>query len=215
MTELRSIQTASLSATQAEIDSRCAQTLKQLGQVEISASPLLKLIRTNPSDADTLIEVLRLCPTLTVKLLSVINSAAFALPRQIDCVRRAVLQLGASRTHAISLAFALRVLNEATGLPKQTAHHLWVNSLRKAVAAKLACEATNCDETEQAHCHALVQDIGLAMLMKVDQAFYEQHLQLTQCSATWCEQETERFGINHAQIGNRLLHEWDMPNAVC
>ncbi len=188
--------------------------LQRLGQVQIDVLPLLALMRCAPDDAEAVTAAIQSCPALAGRLLSVINSAAFALPRPIDNVRRAVLQLGAARARAVALAFALRHGNDGLDLPRPLSYHLWVTSLRKASAARLACQVVRPLDAEIAFCHGLVQDIALPLMIHCDRTFYEKQLRIS-AERSWCQQEREYFGMDHATLGHQLLSQWGVPDTVC
>lgn len=189
------------------------QTLDCVGQVSVNAAPLLEVINAAPDDPDEVAAAIRWCPSLTARVLSVTNSAAFAGRRAIETVERAVIQLGASRARAIAMAFGLRLLNEPINLSPDLVRRLWVGSLRKAAAAELACEQIYPSRAGEAYCRALVQDLGLPMLMAVDPGFYE-HEMLPGQRGEWAQQEAGRFGIDHAELGWRLLQSWSATDAL-
>lgn len=190
------------------------QRLEQAAGVQVNAEPLLDLMRSTPDDAESVIAAIERCPVLTGRLLSVINSAAFGLPRSIESVRRAVLQLGPQRARSLALAFAMRVLSDAWQLPPAMAQHLWVTGLVKACAARLACEAIDPDHADDAFCVSLLQDIGLPLLIQCEPEFYETQIGVGK-DGTWCEQEIAHFGIAHPEVGASLLRAWGAPASTC
>ncbi|MCC6682889.1 MAG: diguanylate cyclase [Phycisphaeraceae bacterium] len=202
------------SARSASCERRRALLFERLDQVQIDALPLLTLMRCSADDAEAVTAAIQSCPALAGRLLSVINSAAFALPRPIDNVRRAVLQLGAARARSVALAFALRHGNDGLDLPRPLSYHLWVTALRKASAARLACQVVRPIDADLAFCHGLLQDIALPMMIHCDRAFYEKLLRITP-ERSWCQQEREHFGVDHATLGRQLLSNWSVPDSVC
>lgn len=190
-----------------------AKTLKTLGQLSLQAGPLLAILDAPADDPDRVVAAIESSAALSARLLSVTNSAGVGLTRPITNVRRAVIHLGASRARVVALAYGLKILSENTGLPAETQHQLWVSSLRKASTARLAATVVDPDHAEEAYTLALLQDIGLAMLMAVDPMFYV-HEMLPTDQMSWCDQETQRFGICHSQVGSRLLQDWNTPSKL-
>ncbi len=193
---------------------RRAQTLGQLGRLPIHAEPLLRMLQAPADDPAAVTAALERCPNLSARVLSVTNSAAFGLRQPIDSVRRAVIHLGPTRARAIALAFGLRLLADSAGLPAAVTQCLWVASLRKAAAARLAAHVLAPEDAEHAYCLALIQDIGLPLLMAVDPNFYRDELQADRHREAWCACEVERFGIDHADVGCELLERWNAPGAL-
>ncbi|MFW6033215.1 MAG: HDOD domain-containing protein, partial [Phycisphaeraceae bacterium] len=169
-----------------------ARTLEQVGGASVNPAPLLELLRAPANDPDAVTEALSRCPALSARVLSVTNSPAFRVLRPIDTVRRAVIHLGAGRTRSVALAFGLRMLSENSNVPPKMGKALWVASLRKAAAAELACQQIDPAQAEQGYCRALIQDLGLPLLVGLDPDFYER-LVLTAGRQDWSKQERRRF----------------------
>ena len=191
-----------------------SKTLASLGAIVVQPGPLLAVLRCSGEDPDEVAVAIESSPALTARLLGVINSAGCGLSRHIDCVRRAVIYLGPARARTIALAFGVRLLAEKSPLPPELSQQVWVSSLRKAAAARLAAKVIDPRHADHAYATALLQDIGLPMLMAVDPVFYGH--ELVQGSAgDWSQQEVERFGIDHATVGARLLEQWNVPSPTC
>jgi diguanylate cyclase (GGDEF)-like protein len=203
-----------LTSTGDRRDRRVQHTLNRLGPSMVRAAPLYTLLRTDPTDADGVVTAIRGCPGLSARVISVINSVAFGIPRRISSVQRAVNLLGSTRARTLSLAHGLRVINEATGLPPRVLDVLWTNSLTKACAARLFCQCASNATAEEAYALGLIQDIGLPMLMAADLDFYRDRM-MSQCGpGQWSIAEGEHFGITHAEIGKALLAEWHAPDPL-
>ena len=186
---------------------RRRRTLEQLGEVSINPGPLLSVVRAPADDPGAVSEAIGRCPALAARVLSVANSAALRPRRAIESVHRATIHLGPSRTRAIAMAFGLRIMSEDSALPRDLAQRLWTSSLRKATAGRLACELLDPRHTNAAFCRGLVQDLGLQLLAGMAPSFYEQEL-VPGSQGGWSQQEVQRFGLDHAEVGQRLLRSW-------
>jgi diguanylate cyclase (GGDEF)-like protein len=184
------------------------RTLARLGTAMVRPGPLFELIQAPAKDAAAVVAALRRSPALCSRVLSVINSAAYGMSRQIASIERAVLLLGASRARAVALAYGLRLMNERCGLSTRVQDRLWTNALQKACAARRFCQYIDPEHADNAYCLGLVQDIGLPMLMGVDPEYYETHITGFTANVPWCSHEVERFGLDHATVAHGLLTEW-------
>ena len=185
--------------------------IKKLGPTTVNPGALMALLQTGPRDTEAVMQGIQLCPSLTARILSVINSAAYGITRQIDSVERAVVLLGPSRARTVAMAHGLRLLAERMELPHETVDLIWDNSLRKACAARHLCHLHQPDQADAAYCQALVQDIGLPMLMAADMDYYMHHIAAMTHRVSWLEHEREHFGFDHCTIGQGLLREWGAP----
>lgn len=184
-----------------------SQTLANLGPAVVRHSALIALLESGP-EVDGVVDAIRQCPILCARVLSVINSAAFGLPREITSIQRAVALLGPSRTRSIAMAYGLRTITERLGIPRDVADVLWTSSLAKAAAAQKFCEIVDPEQADNAYSMALIQDVGLPMLMAVDLPFYQQYVLASTDRSSWIALETQRFGFDHAAVGQGLLLEW-------
>ncbi len=184
------------------------KTLAKLGPALVQPSAIFALMDTDPKEMKAVKQAICHCPTLTARVMGVINSAAFGICRQITSIDRAIQLLGPSRARSIALAYGLRILTERSNLPREIGDVIWANSIQKAIAAKKFCEATDSSLANEAYSLALVQDIGLPMLISADLPYFQNHISLFSSSVQWCEYEQERFGFDHTAVGQGLLREW-------
>ena len=145
-------------------DELVKQTLSKLGPAVVQPGALFALMESEPKDLVRVRDAIRSCPTLTARVLGVINSAAFGISRQISSIERAVTLLGPNRARAVAMAYGLRMLTESSSLPKEIADSLWANSLQKAIAARKFCELTDPQQADDAYSMALIQDIGRTLV---------------------------------------------------
>jgi|GEM_PF-1109849 len=190
------------------------ETLLRIGPAVVRPSCIFALMEVNPRDVEAVLEIIKRSPGLTARVLSVINSAAFGMARQITSIDRAVHLLGSTRARAIALAYGLRIITERSGLPREATDLIWANSLQKAIAARMFCEVADPQYAESAYSLGLIQDIGLSMLMAVDPEYYEQNVITGAARNAWSERERVRFGFDHAAIGQGLLAEWKASKAL-
>jgi diguanylate cyclase (GGDEF)-like protein len=200
------------------VEERIEELMSRLGAAIVRPAGLFDLLLIDPQDADRVIEVIRDCPALAARVLAVVNSAAFGLSRRIHSVPRAVNLLGAGRARMLALAHGLCLLNEASGLPDTLVNLLWTNCINKAVAARLFCQVIDDRRAEEAYALALIQDIALPMFMAADPGFYREQMTGPHAHECWCDREQAYFGVDHTQLGARMLQEWgantELQNAV-
>jgi len=189
-------------------DELVRQTLAQLGPAVIQPGALFALMESDATDIARVRDAISSCPTLTARVLGVINSAAFGISRQISSIERAVALLGPSRARSVAMAYGLRMLTESASLPKEIADSIWANSLQKAIAARKFCELNDPEQADDAYCLALIQDIGLPMLISINPDIYTQQAYIYNSQSNWCHWEKQQFGFDHTAVGQGLLREW-------
>ncbi len=174
----------------------------------LSHDVMRRLIVAGASDAETIINILEENPILAARILGMVNAAAMGIRNEVTSIRLAVSLLGVKSARSMAIAFAMRILMDKLNLPAETAACIWANSLRKACAARRLCEVVDPAQTDTAYAMALLQDIGLPMLMSIEPEFYESWLEADGENTSLASAEYQHFGIDHIIVGSSLLSQW-------
>lgn len=156
-------------------------------------------------------------PVMTAKFLQVVNSACFALGRQVSDPNEAVMFLGMGRTRALILAAGIFSQFEKSGPAGIAPEQIWNHSLQVATLAQvIALEETgNGKIGEAAFTSGLVHDLGKlilaanlpAMCVAVEQL--QQSKGIAQRAA-----EVQVLGTTHSELAACLLGTWALPLPV-
>ena len=113
--------------------------LKRLKPFNAVLSRLLEVINTADASAADVTAVLSGDPALTGKVLELVNSSFYGLPKRVSTVSQAVLILG---TRSIqNLAFSFACLDTFRGMGGALpANRFWDHSVATAVAAQVVAE---------------------------------------------------------------------------
>lgn len=156
-------------------------------------------------------------PLMTAKILQVINSAGFALGRQINDVCEAVMYLGMGRTRALILMAGTFSQFENLNVPGFSPEQIWNHSLQVATLAQIISleETKDAKLGEAAFTSGLMHDMGkliLAANVPAMCAAVEQLQQRKQLSPREAEQQV--LGTTHAELAACLLGTWGLPLPV-
>jgi len=176
------------------------------------ALEMIQLCQGESIDLARAAEVLAHDPALAARVLRAANVAALGWG-EVSQLTRAVTLLGARAVVSIALAFSLvrsRGRDSRGGFDRE---HFWRRSLYAAVAARAMAERSPLG-AEEAMLGGLLQDIGVLAMAEalgadygeVWQASAGRHLRLEQ-------QEEERWGGTHVEVGALLLARWGLPRA--
>ncbi len=211
---------------------RRANELRKLLADE-SVSRLAKQIRTLPSFPQVYVDLmseLRLPDTsiqrigeiisrdigMTAKVLQLVNSAFFGLPRRVTDPAQAVSLLGLEVIKG--LVFTVHIFSEfkigrTAGIdPDQLwRHSMNVGRLAKRIAATSATEADISDSLVA----GLLHDAGKLMLAaNVSEQYAKLVEQAVEQQEPLFEVEKRAFGISHAELGGYLLGLWAFPDNI-
>lgn len=161
-------------------------------------------------------DLIRRDPSLTARLLRLVNSVYFGLPSRVERIEEAVLYLGVRQIRQLSLVTP--VISDFQKLSGDTPfrwREFWRHCLGTAlIAAELSAE-TQSDNDELEYICGLVHDVGKIVMASVfPDHFVEIHSRSLECSVPLVELEREILGIDHAEIGARYLAGQQLPTAI-
>lgn len=174
-----------------------------------SVQKILELTRDVNCTPKDLVQVIDKDPVVTVKILKVVNSAYYSLPKQITSVNHAVVYLGFNTIKNLALSIA------AIGiLPKHNAADFDVesyllHSLSTAVIAKQL--AMQLDDADPMDCFigGLLHDFGKVVCAQFMPEEFKQALQLSKTDGTSLHETLRQtLGTDHAVIGAMLVEKW-------
>lgn len=185
--------------------------IRNLGDLPPLPRVATRVIRLS-ADAETSAEDLqRLVQTdqaLSSQLLKVANSAMFGMVREVTTLTQAIMTLGFSTTRSVVLAASVKHLF-TRGPVGQQERSLWEHALVAAILGSAYAKAVRYPATEEVFLASLMHDIGkCVMLMK----FPESYGQLP--TEGRLAQEEARFGFDHTQVGEALVHSWNLAERI-
>jgi HD-like signal output (HDOD) protein len=150
-------------------------------------------------------------PAIAAKILQVVNSAFFRLPKPITRIKDAVAHLGfGSIRNLVMSAEIFSKWEHSAGPQRLDSEQLQTHAL--ATAAACVALATGTPWAEDAWLTGLIHDIGYWVLIQECPADLIRVLDLAQAQDISSYQaEQQVIGATHAQIGAYLLGLWGLP----
>lgn len=176
---------------------------------------LLSLLRKDDVDSDRVVKLIAFDPAITAAVLRLCNSAYFAGASPASDLQEAVTRLGFRQVYQLVAAVSgSKMLGPAQKGYGIDAGELWEHSVVAAVAAQLI--AKGCGEDESlAFTAALLHDIGKLVLSEALEHIYRDLVETSEAEQTpLIETEKRLLGVQHAEIGGRLLSQWKFPENI-
>ena len=188
------------------------QKVKHLPPAPRVLPQLLVLLGKPDSDTGKIVELIMYDQSLTASLLQVCNSAYFASAMPVSDLEEAVNRLGFQQVFrivaSISGSRSLATKQKGYGMDEG---ELWRHSVTTAVAAQLIAEETGV-EANVAFTAGLLHDIGKIILSSGLENIYAKLLEEVDTNQlSLLETEKKLLGVQHAEIGGRLLARWKFP----
>ncbi len=195
--------------------------LRQLvgGSNELPSAPRtyieLSSALTNPSaSARTVAEIVERDVALSARVLQLVSSGLYGLPRPVTSIGGAVAFLGVEMIKAIVLSVEVsKMFPVSQGIPDFSIEALQRRSLAAAQLAKrLLGHEANGDSVLIA---GMLQDVGqLVLAARAPQRFGIALQTSARGKTPLYEAEIELFGATHAEIGGYLLGLWGLPTRL-
>jgi putative nucleotidyltransferase with HDIG domain len=194
----------------------------------VSLPEVFMRIREVVSDPGSTVEeataVIGKDPSLTAKLLKLVNSAFYARtlrisgglpPGRVDTLSRAVMLLGLNQLS--TLAMGVSVLPLFKDIPAECIdmRQFWRHSVAVGVVTKLLAVRMGDPSPERFFVAGLLHDIGRLVLFKQAPGLAAEALGLAgREGRLLLDVEREIFGFDHAELGGRLLRKWRFPESL-
>lgn len=168
----------------------------------------------NSSMADVA-QVISQDPSLTARLLKMVNSPFYGFASKIDTISRAINMLGTRQVH--DLALATTVVNSFSGFTNDSfnIYDYWMNSVYCAASARLL--AFYCDgiDTERPFVAGLLHDIGhLVMYQQIPEQTRDALDMAEDEKMKLYQAEREVLGFDYAEVGAELMDKLDLPESL-
>ncbi len=173
---------------------------------------LLSLLRRENVDSSKVVTLMSYDPALTADVLKACNSAFYSPANPLDDLRDAVQWLGFKEMYRIAAAVSgAKALGPAqTGYGIDTGE-LWHHSVATAVASQIIAQKLGEDESV-VFTAGLLHDIGKIVLSQALEQIYAKLLEETERNQqSLLDTEKKLLGVQHAEIGGRLLARWKFP----
>ena len=193
---------------------------KVLGKYELPSFPavvlqILQKIRSPYSSASDIAQSLSVDPGISVRLLSIANSAAFSPQNKVENLTQAIALVGLSQLESLVLGVGV-----AKGIPKNICQwhdpkDFWLTSARRAMLAfelaQILCPA----KESECFTAAFLQDMALPFLAcqrsdDYDPVFKKWHLE----GGDLAQLEREVFEFDHAEVATWICSEWGLPENI-
>lgn len=193
----------------------CIDRVTTLPPAPIIVPQLLQVLNQPDVDSSRVVDLITCDPGLTAAVLRLCNSAYFAAVTPAANLSEAVLRIGFERVYELVVA----ILGARSMRPPQRGYgidegELWQHSVATALAARCMARARGFDES-LVFTAAILHDIGkIVLAQSLEQHYTKLITEIQVNQASLLESEAAVLGVQHAEIGGRLLARWKFPAAL-
>jgi len=192
---------------------KAAQEISQIATLPEVTVKIVQMVEDPRSAARDLHKVIKHDVALSARILKVVNSAFYGLPRQVSSVDRAIVLLGLSTVKNIAIAASVSKMFRGRGLSSNyTAKDLWMHSLACGVFSRMIGEKIDQAGHDELFVAGLMHDLGILVERQVYPDKLAEAIDMAaEGKCTLCEAETRIIGADHQEFGAALADKWKFP----
>lgn len=154
-------------------------------------------------------------PSLSARVLRLVNSAFFGFPSQISSVSHATTILGFNAIQNLALSATVFQLFRDGGEELFDRRAFWEHSLGVGVISRILAEKVRYPEKEEAFTAGLIHDVGKIVLDQFVHEEFRAVMNMVRANDMLLyEAESKILGLNHANVGYILSQKWNLPKKI-
>ena len=188
------------------------KSMKTLPGIAVS---LIRLISDNTSNLREFEDIIRLDPTLALRLLKIVNSPHYGLASHVDNITEAVTFIGMENLRNLIVMDVLKHIirsgpSSGTGFSRTA---LWRHSAAVAVISQAICERIHEIKGENAFLCGLLHDIGLILEDQLEPSRFLNAFEAYRAgdSDPISFYENQEIGTDHTLVGQQIARDWHLP----
>ena len=192
-----------------ELSLRLAAAVDEMPAFPKSVQKILDLTRDVDCTPKDLVQVIDKDPVLTVKILKVVNSAYYSLPKQITSINHAVVFLGFNTIKNLALGIAaIGMLPKSNAAGFDVQQYLLHSLATAGIARQLASDLDSADPMD-CFIAGLLHDFGKVVFAQFMPDEFRQALEHSQRDGSSLHQALQQIiGADHALVGAMLVEKW-------
>lgn len=192
-----------------ELAEKLSAALDSMPGFPHSVQRILALTRDMNCSPKELIHVIEKDPLVTVKVLKVVNSAHYGMPKQVTSISHAVVYLGLNTIKNIALGIAAIGVLPSVHMGGFDGQQYLLHSLATASIAKQLAYRVNDADPMDCFIAGLLHDFGKVVFAKSMPAEFRRALEISLWNETSLHLALrEVIGVDHAVVGAMLVEKW-------
>jgi HD-like signal output (HDOD) protein len=177
---------------------------------------ITRLLQDNTAVANDFAAVIERDAGLTVRLLKLVNSPFYGTVGTIDSIPRAITRIGLNDLESIVLSAC--AVQSFSGMAADIVdmRMFWSHSVYCAIAARMLAKQLRCPQPARLYVVGLLHDVGaLAIYSRYPELAERSIVEAAGDESRLAACEREWVGLDHTDMGARLLEAWHIPSATC
>ena len=192
------------------------RNVKNLPTLPDVAVRLLEMGENPTSSMRDLAQWIEKDTALATRVLKLVNSSFFGVPREVTSVRHALMILGIAHLRNLVLSGAVSNLFDREGsIGSFSRREFWKHCVGVAGAARVLAAECRIIDPETAFTAGLIHDVGKLVIDRyLHEDFMKIAAQLENPDTIMTDAEISVLGVHHAEIGHHLAMHWNLPEVL-
>lgn len=190
-------------------------SLEELPTLPVVVSKINAMTSNPQTNASDIGRVISNDPSLSSKILKLVNSAYYGFPRKINSVTKAIVLLGFNKVKNMALsASVVEAFKNSGPLDGFDFYQFWEHSVATGIGAEVVARHCHPQLADDAFVSALFHDLG--KLVTVNHVPEARHIfaHARDNSCLFHEAAQSVIGVDHAKIGSLLTEHWNFPEVL-
>lgn len=154
-------------------------------------------------------------PSLSAKILSMVNSPLYGLPNHVSTVGHAVKLLGIDTVKNIAICASVHgIFSRNKHMRNVNLSQFWTHSLKVATLSRKVAQEVSYASPEEAFLAGLLHDIGRLVLVDVFPEEYTSIFDSDEEDPHALLEKEASWGITHAEAGAYIISRWNLPSLL-
>lgn len=176
---------------------------------------IITAVNDPKTSASHIAEIVSKDPSLSARLLRIVNSPFYGFAEKIDTLSRALALVGTDKLTNLALGISAISAFKDIDVDLFDMHLFWEHSIRCALASSWLASQSDGEREETYFLGGLLHDIGLLIMLKLHPAHAREALVRKKSGKLpGYMVEREVWGFDHAELGGRALREWKLPETL-
>ena len=177
---------------------------------------LTKLISNENSTMKDFENMIKMDPTLVLRILRSVNSPYYGLRQKVNGISRAIVIIGINNLRNMIVTEGLKgIFKDKKGKNAFSRNRLWLHCAAVSICSQMIAERIFGFNGEDAFLCGILHDIGMIVEdQTAPDLFYEACNSYDENSKLITDHEKEIIGTDHCEIGYLLAKEWQLPIEV-
>lgn len=187
--------------------------LPSLGSIN---SALRELLSADQRYTSQISEVIRRDPSLTARLLRLVNSVYFGMSTPVNSIEEAVFYLGVRQIRQLAMVTpVIEDFQKLAGNAPFKWREFWQHCIGVAIMTREVISTLEAPADEADYVAGLVHDVGkIVMAAGFPKHFTEIHRRAEETRADLTQLELEILGISHSELGGLYLKNHSLPEVM-